>query len=99
MINTLNMIWDYITFNSGHRNNYWKGNQVDIGAWETYSWYNWWESKSRDANYKAGYLLPADICSGYAMKLWNTYNGGVKYFSYVYGNAPAWSPSVIYYQI
>jgi hypothetical protein len=104
--NILDMIWDYITFGSGHRNNYWKGSQVDIGAWGTYSWYNWWESKSRDINYIAGYYggSLANVCSGYSIKLWNAYGGNVKYFNSSYGRPGlidliSWSPAVIYYQI
>jgi hypothetical protein len=110
--NIVHMIWDYLVFGSGYCNNYWKGSQVDIGGSGTYSWYNWWESKSRDAGYSAYYGIltgnnffsPQYVCSGYSIKLWNTYGGSVKYFNSSYGRPGlidliSWSPAVIYYQL
>jgi hypothetical protein len=75
--------WDYITFGSGHRNNYWRGSKVDIGGSGTYSWYNWWESKSRDAGYVAGYnYWVGEVCSTYTARLWNAYRGSNKEIYY-----------------
>jgi hypothetical protein len=99
------MIWDYITFNSGHRNNYWKGNQVDIGGSGTYDW--WWTSKSREYSFKATYganQFPPDmryVCSGYALKMWWAYRGfsDKNFSSSSYSSWYPFTPAVIYDQI
>jgi hypothetical protein len=94
--------WDYIVFGSGHRNNYWQGNQINLGGSGTYCYACTITSRSRDPNFQAsyGYSYLYDVCSGYSIKLWNAYRAGNRSFNFsshwVVGNP---SPATIYYQI
>ena len=94
--------WDNITFGSGHRNNYWNGQNVDMGGSGTYCYACSGASQSRNSNYNAtyGYTDFYNVCSGYSIKLWNAYGGSNRTFNFsspwVIGNP---TPATIYYQI
>jgi Ricin-type beta-trefoil lectin domain len=98
--------WDYISFGSGYRSNfvYW-GTNVDLGGLGTYYSNN--TSASRDSNYNAYYgvfsggvlLNTSYVCSGQAVKLWNTAYGYDNISTGWWTGQPAMSPNAIYYQL